>query len=100
MHNWFEEFCLKSQDYETSDGNVSESFALMGQYMKLTDKIRKLKRKMWDEQVIEEAVRIGAMEQLDLDEYNFEGPEEILRDIIGHCFLALDFLQQDGGTND
>lgn len=98
---WWEEFNKKNADYQTSTGNVSENFGLMGQYMKLTDKIHKLRTPMWDLAVIEEVRRRSPQElktdiPLDKEVFNFEGTEEILRDIIGHCFLALDFIEQKG----
>ena len=87
-NRWFNEFRRKSEDYQTSTGNVSENFGLMGQYMKLTDKIHKLRRPMWDNEILRQATPES------LPEFNFESTEEILRDIIGHCFLALDFMEQ------
>ena len=89
MSIWFDEFLKKNQDYQTSTGNVSENFGLMGQYMKLTDKIHKLRTPMWDDEILRQAGKEGIVKEL-----NFEGAEEILRDIIGHCFLALDFMEQ------
>lgn len=99
MFVWWEEFMRKSQDYQTSSGNVSENFNLMGQYMKLTDKIHKLRRFMWEMEIVREAVQITGTKPNDtklLEEfsYNFEGAEEQLRDIIGHAFLALDFINE------
>ena len=89
VDGWFNEFLKKNQDYQTSTGNVSENFGLMGQYMKLTDKIHKLRTPMWDDEILRQAGKEGVVKEL-----NFEGAEEILRDIIGHCFLALDFMEQ------
>ncbi len=111
MFVWWEEFMRKNQDYQTSSGNVSENFGLMGQYMKLTDKIHKLRRYMWDLEVIRQAVEMTGSKPNDtklIEEfsprwcsatcypkpYNFEGAEEQLRDIIGHAFLALDFINE------
>lgn len=97
VDEWFSEFCEKSSDYQTSTGNVSENFGLMGQYMKLTDKIHKLRKPMWDDEVIEEIGRLGHDLPADVvkrPDFHFESTEEILRDIIGHCFLALDFIEQ------
>lgn len=96
MWVWWEEFEAKNRDYQTSTGNVSENFGLMGQYMKLTDKIHKLRKSMWDAEVIKEAMGQGLSNPKPdvTTPFQFEGTEEILRDIIGHCFLALDFIEQ------
>ena len=99
MFVWWKEFLRKNQDYQTSIGNVSENFGLMGQYMKLTDKIHKLRRFMWDAEVIRQAVEMTGSKPNDMKlieefAYNFEGAEEQLRDIIGHAFLALDFINE------
>ncbi|UVK63868.1 hypothetical protein SEA_LILYPAD_64 [Gordonia phage LilyPad] len=96
MAEWWDEFVKKNADYQTSTGNVSENFGLMGQYMKLTDKIHKLRKSMWDAEVIKEAMGQGLSNpKTDVTTpFQFEGTEEILRDIIGHCFLALDILEQ------
>lgn len=96
MFTWWEEFVKKSADYQTSSGNVSENFGLMGQYMKLTDKIHKLRKSMWDAEVVKEAMGQGLSNpKPDVTApFQFEGTEEILRDVIGHCFLALDFIAE------
>ncbi|AWY06166.1 hypothetical protein PBI_SUZY_61 [Gordonia phage Suzy] len=102
MSEWWDEFVRKNADYQTSTGNVSENFGLMGQYMKLTDKIHKLRRPMWDAEISEAwyqankemIARLGIEVSDRQEQFNFEGAEEILRDLIGHAFLALDFIRQ------
>lgn len=97
VDEWFAEFVKKNSDYQTSSGNVSENFGLMGQYMKLNDKIHKLRKSMWDAEVVKEAMGQGLSNpKPDVTApFQFEGTEEILRDIIGHCFLALDFIAEE-----
>ncbi|AOE44874.1 hypothetical protein BI084_gp62 [Gordonia phage Terapin] len=96
MSEWWDEFVRKNADYQTSTGNVSENFGLMGQYMKLTDKIHKLRKPMHDAEILRQAEGLGADVDPDLylAPFQFEGTEEILRDLIGHAFLALDFIKQ------
>lgn len=65
---WQNEFLRKNADY----GETSDLLGAKGQFGEIWRKVGKLKRAMWDG---------AAME--------FEGIDEILRDIIGHCALAL-----------
>lgn len=75
---WLQEFARKNADYNSKDGfNTAELLAEKGQFAELWRKMGKLKVALWDGQAM-----------------NFEGEEEILRDMIGHCFLALDFLEE------
>lgn len=84
---WADQFNRKNQDYTNSGGAVSDNFGIMGQFMKLTDKIHKLRKPMWD-------VRLrGATEHE--DDLNYESADEILDDIIGHAFLAKLYLQEE-----
>ena len=78
---WARQFVKKNQDYNNSGGAVSDNFGLMGQFMKLTDKIHKLRKPMWDDEINRRA-------GVPVDKLHFESAEEILDDIIGHAMLA------------
>lgn len=80
MQEWVVEFVDKNNDYQDKDGNLSDELGSAGQWGDLYRKVRKLKKPMWDER--------GA-------KLNFEQTDEILRDLIGHSFLALYFLRQE-----
>ena len=88
-------FSEKSKDYTGSSGKpLHEDSGLMGQYLKLRDKIEKLRKTMWDAEIVREAQRLGAdVEKCDLS-LRFEGTEEILNDVIGHCVLAISILRK------
>lgn len=91
IHPWVGQFARKNQDYTNSGGAVSDNFGIMGQFMKLTDKIHKLRKPMWD-------IRLrGATEHE--DDLNYESADEILDDIIGHAFLAKLYLAQEREKN-
>lgn len=91
-------FSAKSKDYTNSNGAVFEDSGLMGQHLKLTDKVKKLRKTMWDAEILREAeglmggsyVVSEAREWLGL---RFEDTEEILMDIVGHCALAISILR-------
>jgi hypothetical protein len=68
---FLELFARKNREY--GDGN-SDVLGPKGQFSDIWRKIAKLKTGMWD----------GREDQL-----TSEGVDEILRDLIGHCFLAL-----------
>lgn len=74
LPDWIDEFARKNADY----GDTSNHLGARGQYAELWRKVGKLKRVMWDGK-----------------DLNFEQADEILRDLIGHCFLALLFLEDE-----
>ena len=87
-------FSAKSQDYTNSNGAVFEDSGLMGQHLKLTDKVKKLRKTMWDAEIIREARNLGiTADNGDLQQLRFEDTEEILMDIVGHCALAISILR-------
>lgn len=87
LEPWARQFVKKSEDYNNSGGAVSDNFGLMGQFMKLTDKIHKLRKPMWDDEINRRA-------GVPVDKLHFESAEEILDDIIGHAMLAKLELKQ------
>lgn len=88
MLEWVHQFNLKNQDYTNSDGNVADNFGVMGQFMKLKDKIHKLKKPLWDNQILIQAGLLSPKGPIRPQDMNFEDAEEILDDIIGHALLA------------
>lgn len=88
LAEWAVQFNLKNQDYTNSDGNVADNFGVMGQFMKLKDKIQKLKKPLWDAEIVRQAIEMGLEHGYVPGDMNYEGPEEILDDIIGHALLA------------
>ena len=61
---------------------------------KLTDKVKKLRKTMWDAEIIREARNLGiTADNGDLQQLRFEDTEEILMDVIGHCALAISILR-------
>lgn len=74
MDEAFELFILKSRDY----GKAGDLLGARGQFADMWRKFGKLKTQIWDnpERTI-----------------NFEGPEEVLKDLIGHSILFLDYLK-------
>lgn len=74
MTNWVQEFMSKNADY----GDTSAQLGAAGQYAELWRKVGKLKGPLWDGK-----------------ELNHEQADEIVRDLIGHCFLTLLFLEED-----
>lgn len=96
----WELFERKSKDYTNSGGQVFEDSGLMGQFMKMRDKIAKLKKPMWDREVLRQAAAMAGRTDprftaetphLNLE---FEGAEEILMDLIGHSLLAISVLRE------
>jgi hypothetical protein len=89
-------FSEKSKDYTSSSGKpLHEDSGLMGQYLKLRDKIEKLRKTMWDAEIIREARALGVTASNgDLTKLRFEDTEEILNDVIGHCILAISILRK------
>ena len=88
-------FSAKSKDYTNSNGAVFEDSGLIGQHLKLTDKVKKLRKTMWDAEIVREARALGVTaDNGDLLELQFEDTEEILMDIVGHCALAISILRK------
>lgn len=96
----WELFERKSKDYTNSGGQVFEDSGLMGQFMKMRDKISKLKKPLWDREIRRQAAEMAGRTDprftaetphLNLE---FEGPEEIIMDLIGHCLLAISVLRE------
>lgn len=73
MPQWWEHFNAKNKDY----GDAPHELGAKGEYAELYKKMRKLKRGLWDGEEL-------AGEQVD----------EVLLDMIAHCFLALDMLSE------
>ncbi len=94
-------FRRKSKDYTNSNGQVFEDSGLLGQYMKLSDKIKKLKKPMWDAEIVRQAELLSEDTEGFRDSFStanfdlgFEGAEEIMMDIMGHCILAISILRK------
>lgn len=73
LPDWITEFMRKNADY----GDASEHLGAAGQYAELWRKVGKLKGPLWDDRGL-----------------NYEQSDEIVRDLIGHCFLTLLFLKK------
>lgn len=71
---FLEMFEQKNKDYGDSAADV---LGPAGQFADIWRKIAKLKRSLWDGESL-----VG------------EQPEEILMDLIGHCFLTIDMLRR------
>jgi hypothetical protein len=71
-------FVRKNNDYTVNGRNVSENFGIKGQFMKMYDKIAKLRRPLWE----------------DGELTGDEAAEEILEDLVGHALLTLYFLRE------
>lgn len=87
-------FRQKSQDYTNSGGEVFEDSGLLGQYMKIRDKAKKLKKPMWDAEILREAELLGASVREGETDLRFEPAEEILMDMMGHAVLAISVLRR------
>ena len=100
----WELFERKSKDYTNSGGQVFEDSGLLGQFMKMRDKISKLKKPLWDAEILRQAQQIrnvppqeataedvAILNEIDLE---FEGAEEIMMDLVGHCLLAISVLRE------
>lgn len=71
-----QQFAAKSASYQRSNGdNVAANFGVVGQYMKMHDKVSKLERPMFEDR--------GMGPDLE-----FEPVEEVLGDLLGHVLLA------------
>lgn len=84
VQEWIEQFLEKNKDYTSEPlPGFSEGFenadvlGIAGQFAEIWRKIWKLKKAMWDDQEL-----IG------------EQPREVLMDMIGHCFLAIDMIDR------
>lgn len=72
-------FAEKSSDYGESDGVPAALFlGAKGQFADINRKFWKLKRSLWDGQLL-----VG------------EQPEEILMDLVGHCWLTIAVLRKE-----
>lgn len=72
-------FRTKARDYSERDGVMAaDLLGSAGQFAEIWRKIPKLKKGMWDKNKLEN-----------------ETVPEILRDIIGHCLLALDSWENE-----
>ena len=76
---WIAHHKSKASDYNsvTETFEPAEVLGVQGQYADIWRKIWKLKKALWDGESLVH-----------------EGPREILLDLIGHCFLALDMLDR------
>jgi len=81
---WITHQLDKSRDYNSeTDGAVFENadiLGVQGQFADIWRKIWKLKKALWD------GSKLTA-----------EQPREILMDLIGHCFLAIDMIDRQAG---
>lgn len=89
---WINLFVKKNQDYTNSGGQVADNFGIMGQFMKLTDKVHKLRKPLWDCEIQRQAGL--APDKNYPSDLNFEDAAEILDDIIGHCMLTKLYLKE------
>jgi hypothetical protein len=71
---WQDKFIEKQHDY----GDDANQLGLAGAFVDIHRKSAKLKRALWDHQVL-----IG------------EQPREILLDLIGHCFLTIALIDRE-----
>lgn len=74
LQEWLHHFLRKQRDY----GDGATTLGAPGQYAELHRKMAKLKRALWDGVPLEN-----------------EPVREVLMDLIGHCFLAIQFLDSD-----
>jgi hypothetical protein len=75
MPKWLELFSERNREY----GSNKRSLGPKGEFVEINRKVGKLEIALWD----------GHPERL-----TSEKVDEVLQDIIGHCFLALDMLSQ------
>ena len=85
VDEWFGEFLKKNADYQHQTFSTGDILGAGGQYAELVRKVFKLHGPMWENKQL-----------------NYEQADEIIRDLIGHCFLALLYLEkeQDQGPKD
>lgn len=75
---WVSHQLEKSRDYNGSGIENADVLGVKGQFADVWRKIWKLKKGMWDGEAL-----VG------------EQPREILLDLIGHAFLAIDMIDRD-----
>lgn len=80
-------FIAKQRDYTNSGGHIGDNFGFMGQYMKMHDKVAKLRKPLWDNEILKEATP-------ETSPLQFEGTREILYDLVGHILLTLSYLEE------
>lgn len=78
LPEWAQQFRRKNSDYSGAGAEPHQILGAKGQFADIWRKIWKLKKALWDGQKLEG-----------------EQAEEILQDLIGHCFLTLDLLRQE-----
>lgn len=88
VQEWIELFLEKNSDYNSAPTpGFPEGFenadvlGIQGQFAEIWRKIWKLKKAMWDDQ-----------------ELTGEQPREVLLDLIGHAFLAIDMMDRAAAT--
>lgn len=70
----------KRQDYAHSGGDVGDDLGAAGQYAEIHRKAKKLKAALWEGKLLQ-----------------YEQPEEILMDLMGHCAKTIQYLR-NGNT--
>jgi hypothetical protein len=74
VDEWINTFKQKRQDYQ----DAHRELGVKAQFVDINRKVVKLRRSMWEGHEL-----VG------------EQPREILMDLIGHCFLAIDLLDEE-----
>lgn len=74
LHIWVKQFMSKNADYADDDLHTADLLGSMGQFAEIWRKVGKLYLGMWKKK-----------------ELKHEGIVEILYDLIGHCFLAINY---------
>ncbi len=87
LPEWRRLYLAKAAEY----GEHADGLGLMGQYAEIHRKIGKLKKVMWDQQI---AWKAGQP----VDGLAFEKIDEVIFDMIGHLFLALDYIRMEGSV--
>lgn len=77
LPNVIDLFRNKARDYDAGDIFTADHLGAAGQYAEIWRKIPKLKKALWDGNKLEG-----------------EQTVEVLQDIIGHCLLAIDFIER------
>lgn len=78
LSDWIAQFKTKNADYQNSQFSTADLLGAKGQFAELWRKIGKLYGPMWEGKKL-----------------THEQPIEILQDLIGHCFLAIDYLTEE-----
>lgn len=100
-------FLEKQKDYAQADGSqVADEWGVMAQFMKMNDKLKKLRRPLYEEEILRLAVKISpgdfdSENPITVREFQFEGTQEILMDLIGHAWITLKMLEdrEEGNCN-